>query len=121
MAGSISSTAEGKDVLPSATSGTDVDLVTTHVPTSGAQGAVNSAYIEPLELKTQSSTKRKEAWLLWREKRREDRKWAFARLRDALALQDFDMIDMWKATMMELGPDDTDESMPSFETAESQP
>ena len=77
-------------------------------------GAV-SAYVEPLELKTQSCITRKKAWLAWREKRSEDRRWAFARLRDALALQETDMIERWKNRMLELGYDDPIESMPSFE------
>ena len=74
-----------------------------------------SVYIESDELKLQSWSNRRNAWLAWRDERREDRRFAFARLRDALALQDSDMIDMWKTRVIELGPDDPDESMPSFE------
>ena len=52
-----------------------------------------TAYIEPDELKTQSWTSRRNAWLAWREGRREDRRFAFERLRDAPALLDPDMVD----------------------------
>ena len=92
----------------------DVTSVQAPAPDNSATSA-GSAYVEPLELKTQPSIIRKKAWLAWRENRREDRKWAFARLRDAFALQDADMIERWKNRMLELGYDDPDESMPSFE------
>ena len=74
-----------------------------------------SAYIEPDELKTQSWISRRNAGPAWREGRREDRRFAFERLRDALVLQDSDMIDKWKACVVEPGPGDPIESMSSFE------
>ena len=74
-----------------------------------------SVYIESDELKLQSWSNRRNAWLAWRAERREDRRFAFARLRDALALQDSDMIDKWKACVVEPGPGDPIESMSSFE------
>ena len=92
----------------------DATSVQAPAPDNSATRA-GSAYVEPLELKTQPSIIRKKAWLAWRENRREDRKWAFARLRDALALQETDMIEQWKNRMIELGYDDPIESMPSFE------
>ena len=95
-----------------------IDVNATNVQTPAPNVLVTSAisaYVEPLELKTQSNIARKEAWLAWRKERSEDRKWAFARLRDALALQETDMIERWKNRMIELGYDDPIESMPSFE------
>ena len=87
-------------------------------PTSGRCDVATqwgSVYIESEELKHQSWSHRRNAWLAWREGRREDRRFAFARLRDALALQDSDMIDKWKACVVEPGPGDPIESMSSFE------
>ena len=95
---------------------TDKDATSVQAPAPDTSvTSAGSAYVEPLELKTQPCITRKKAWLAWRENRREDRKWAFARLRDALALQDADMIERWKNRMLELGYDDPIESMPSFE------
>ena len=82
--------------------------------TGCSSSAAYHVYVEPLELQTHSLADRKRAWFQWRDGRREDRKWAFARLRDALSLQDDSMIEEWKNRVIELGPDDPDHSMPSF-------
>ena len=57
---------------------------------------------------------RQQAWRAWRDARRESRRFAFARLREALALDDPDLIELWKSRMHELGPDEPDSVMPSF-------
>ena len=114
---SMSSSTGNEEGPPSKKLKVEEAMVTPQDFTSDSSApAGNIIYVEPLELKTQSIANRKRAWLQWRENRREDRKWAFARLRDALALQDASMIDEWKNRMIELGPDDPDGSMPSFET-----
>ena len=72
-------------------------------------------YAESPELMRRSRSERVKAWEAWYEKRKELRRFAFDRLRDALAMNWTATNDVWKQRALELGPDDL---MPPFDDIE---
>ena len=78
---------------------------------AGRADGPNVGFKEPC---TQSWECRRDAWLALRQQKRKDRRFGWDRLRDAMALQDSDMVSTWKSFLLELGPDVPDECMPPF-------
>ena len=78
-----------------------------------------NCYLEPQNMLDQPREVRQQAWRDWRDARRESRRFAFARLREALALGDPNLIELWKSRMHELGPDEPDSLMPNFSHVQS--
>ena len=78
------------------------------------QSCKQGSYVESEEMMLQPCDVRQQAWRAWRDARRESRRYAFARLRDACALGVPDFMDAWKSRMIELGPDEPDTDMPDF-------
>ena len=72
-------------------------------------------YAESPELLLSSREVRERAWEALRDKRKELRRFAFARLRDALALNWTEAINIWKQRVIDLGLKD---HMPPFDDAE---
>ena len=103
----------GHDVsLVPITASPTLNVTDVRPPVNTPEGSWLEPYFESIELMHSSREVREKAWTTWRDKRKELRRIAFARLRDALALGWTGAIDVWKQRVVDLGPED---HMPSFD------
>ena len=87
------------------------------LPVNTSGRSLLEPYAESPELMLCSREVRVRAWEAWNEKRKKLRRFAFDRLRDALALNWTGTIDIWKQRVIVLGPEDR---MPPFDDTEDE-